>query len=174
MPAVVCENISCGSPPYLLNPVPPSEKPSCLNQYPVRVVSLDASFLAVYTATQFLRRTIPLCGSEPLPSGSEPRHATKGSGFFQLDIVKRFRNNFGTLRPEQQGKPRALQSRHFHLMIGSACHPCREVLLARRRCPSVNAAFCCLAGFASPSMRRPVDVKAHFHFLLSVSLFPFS
>jgi len=23
-------------------------------------------------------------------------------------------------------------------------------------------------------MRRPVDVKAHFHFLLSVSLFPFS
>jgi len=26
----------------------------------------------------------------------------------------------------------------------------------------------------SPSMRRPVDVKAHFHFLLSVSLFPFS
>src|ERR1700730_9162335 len=62
MPAVVCENISCGSPPYLLNPVPPNEKPSCLNQYPVRVVSLDASFLAVYTATQFLRRTIPLCG----------------------------------------------------------------------------------------------------------------
>jgi len=26
----------------------------------------------------------------------------------------------------------------------------------------------------SPSMRRPVDVKAHFRFLLSVSLFPFS
>jgi hypothetical protein len=26
----------------------------------------------------------------------------------------------------------------------------------------------------TPSMRRPVDVKAHFHFLLSVSLFPFS
>jgi hypothetical protein len=26
----------------------------------------------------------------------------------------------------------------------------------------------------SPSMRRPVDVKAHFLFLLSVSLFPFS
>jgi hypothetical protein len=25
-----------------------------------------------------------------------------------------------------------------------------------------------------PSMRRPVDVKAHFHFLLAVSLFPFS
>src|ERR1700676_946471 len=85
-----------------------------------------------------------------LPSGSEPRHATKGSGFFQLDIVKRFRNNFGTLRPEQQGKPRALQSRHFHLMIGSACHPCREVLLARRRCHAVNAAFCCLAVLASP------------------------
>jgi len=26
----------------------------------------------------------------------------------------------------------------------------------------------------SPSMRRPVDVKAHFHFFLTVSLFPFS
>ena len=26
----------------------------------------------------------------------------------------------------------------------------------------------------SPSMRRPIDVKAHFPFLLSVSLFPFS
>jgi hypothetical protein len=26
----------------------------------------------------------------------------------------------------------------------------------------------------SPSMRRPVDVKVHFRFLLSVSLFPFS
>jgi len=29
-------------------------------------------------------------------------------------------------------------------------------------------------GVSSPSMRRPVDVKAHFRFLLSVSLFPFS
>jgi hypothetical protein len=29
-------------------------------------------------------------------------------------------------------------------------------------------------GLLTPSMRRPVDVKAHFHFLLSVSLFPFS
>ena len=27
---------------------------------------------------------------------------------------------------------------------------------------------------SSPSMRRPVDVKAHFRFLLSVSLFPFN
>ncbi len=50
-----------------------------------------------------------------LPSGSEPRHATKRSGLFPLEIVKRFRNNFGTLRVEMQGKPPALQSRHFHL-----------------------------------------------------------
>src|ERR1039457_7088301 len=41
MPAVACENISCGSPPYLLNPVPPNEKPSCLNQYRPHVVSWD-------------------------------------------------------------------------------------------------------------------------------------
>src|ERR1019366_9949077 len=41
MPAVACENISCGSPPYLLNPVPPNEKLSCLNQYRPRVVSWD-------------------------------------------------------------------------------------------------------------------------------------
>jgi hypothetical protein len=27
---------------------------------------------------------------------------------------------------------------------------------------------------STPSMRRPVDVKAHFFFLLSFSLFPFS
>jgi hypothetical protein len=30
------------------------------------------------------------------------------------------------------------------------------------------------AALPSPSMKRPVDVKAHFRFLLSVSLFPFS
>src|SRR5579863_7062434 len=32
------------------------------------------------------------------------------------------------------------------------------------------AAICC--GDQTPSMRRPVDVKAHFFFLLSFSLFP--
>src|SRR6267154_4384559 len=41
MPAVGYENISCGSPPYRLNPVPPNEKQSCLNQYRARVVSWD-------------------------------------------------------------------------------------------------------------------------------------
>src|ERR1700694_184242 len=78
MPAVVCENISCGSPPYLLNPVPPNEKPSCLNQYPVRVVSLDASFLAVYTVTKFLRRTIPLCGFRSAKDGHHLRGVAGG------------------------------------------------------------------------------------------------
>src|ERR1700674_2401939 len=41
MPAVGCENISCGSPLYLSNPVPPNEKPFCPNQYRARVVSWD-------------------------------------------------------------------------------------------------------------------------------------
>src|SRR6266481_2302541 len=49
MPVVVFGNISCESPPYLSNPVPPNEKPFCPNQYPPRVVSWHASFLAVYT-----------------------------------------------------------------------------------------------------------------------------
>src|SRR5258708_1113840 len=39
MPAVVYENISCGSRPYLLNPVPPNEKPSYPNRFRPRVVS---------------------------------------------------------------------------------------------------------------------------------------
>jgi hypothetical protein len=42
---------------------------------------------------------------------------------------------------------------------------------------AIAAALCGYAGTTvqiGPSMRRPVDVKAHFRFLLSVSLFPFS
>src|ERR1019366_6735806 len=67
MPAAGYENISCGSPHYLLNPVPPNEKPSYPNRFRALVVSWDASSLAVYTVTKFLRRTIPLCGT---PKGS--------------------------------------------------------------------------------------------------------
>src|ERR1700674_4998349 len=93
MPAVVCENISCGSPPYLLNPVPPNEKPSCLNQYPVRVVSLDASFLAVYTVTKFLRRTIPLGGN--LANPARGPHSDKGTS---EDLGMRVRQHSNVVR----------------------------------------------------------------------------
>jgi len=53
------------------------------------------------------------------------------------------------------------------------CYPpyCRVVLEARVACEQV---YQCELAAPSPSMRRPADVKAHIHFLLSVSLFPFS
>jgi len=75
------------------------------------------------------------------PFGSDARHTTKRCGLFRLEIVKRFRNNFGTLRTEQQLKRPALQSLDFP---SSDCVGLPSVPRVFARSPTLPCCYCCL------------------------------